>query len=120
MTEQFLHTTNHRSDLPMAKPELPAISPLDPAASTPLYRQIYERLRAAIADGTLEPGERIPSARALMTELGLARGTVNAAYALLAAEGYVVSRGQAGTVVAPGLKPRVPTPDVSRKSQDAS
>jgi GntR family transcriptional regulator / MocR family aminotransferase len=40
--------------------------------------------------------------------LGLARGTIEAAYSLLAAEGYIQPRGQAGTVVTPGLKLRTP------------
>jgi GntR family transcriptional regulator/MocR family aminotransferase len=84
------------------------ISPLDPAASEPFYRQIYERFRSAIASGSLQPGGRIPSARALTIELGLARGTIDAAYSLLAAEGYIQARGQAGTIVTPGLKPRMP------------
>ncbi len=76
---------------------------LDAAAAEPLYRQIYTRFRGAIAEGLLAPEARIPSARALALELGLARGTVEAAYSLLAAEGYVETRGQAGTVVTPAL-----------------
>jgi GntR family transcriptional regulator/MocR family aminotransferase len=82
------------------------LPPLNPAAPEPIYRQIYDRFRSAIAEGLLKPGDRIPSARALMTELGLARGTVESAYSLLAAEGYVQARGQAGTIVSPELKPR--------------
>lgn len=81
---------------------------LDPSAVVPLYRQIYERFRRAIANGALQPGDRIPSARALTRELGLARGTIEAAYSLLAAEGYVQARGQAGTIVTPDLKLRTP------------
>ena len=84
------------------------ISPLDPTAAEPFYRQIYDRFRGAIASGLLKPGDRIPSARALTKELGLARGTIEAAYSLLAAEGYIQARGQAGTIVTPGLKPRTP------------
>ncbi|MGO4132958.1 PLP-dependent aminotransferase family protein [Rhizobium brockwellii] len=84
------------------------IPPLDPAAVTPFYRQIYDRFRGAIASGVLKPGDRIPSARALTKELGLARGTIEAAYSLLAAEGYIQARGQAGTIVAPDLKPQMP------------
>lgn len=84
------------------------ISPLDPAAATPLYRQIYDRFRDAIASGVLKPGDRIPSARALTKELGLARGTIDTAYSLLAAEGYIQARGQAGTIVTPGLESRSP------------
>ena len=84
------------------------ISPLDPAAAEPFYRQIYDRFRGAIASGVLKPGDRIPSARALTNELGLARGTIETAYSLLAAEGYIEARGQAGTIVTPGLTPRMP------------
>src|SRR3954452_1884668 len=84
------------------------ISPLDPTAAEPFYCQIYDRFRCAIGSGLLKPGDRIPSARALTRELGLARGTIEAAYSLLAAEGYIEARGQAGTIVTPGLKLRTP------------
>ncbi|MGO3125915.1 MAG: PLP-dependent aminotransferase family protein, partial [Advenella sp.] len=80
------------------------LSSLDPQASMPLYQQIYLRLRNAITDGLISPGQRIPAARALAKELGLARGTIESAYSLLASEGYVQARGQAGTVVMPGLE----------------
>lgn len=80
------------------------LSSLDPQAGMPLYQQIYLRLRNAITDGLISPGQRIPAARALAKELGLARGTIESAYSLLASEGYVQARGQAGTVVMPGLE----------------
>jgi GntR family transcriptional regulator/MocR family aminotransferase len=78
-------------------------SPLDPASTEPIYRQIYWRFRSAIGEGVLSPGERVPAARALAKELGLARGTVDSAYSLLTAEGYLHARGQAGTVVSAGV-----------------
>lgn len=81
---------------------------LSDASSEPLYRQVYERLRGAIAEGMLKPGDRIPSARALAKDVGVARGTIEVAYSLLAAEGYIQSRGQAGTIVAPDLQPQGP------------
>lgn len=81
---------------------------LTPGTGETYYRQIYQRLRGAMAEGLLKPGQRVPSARALAAELGLARGTIESAYSLLAAEGYIEARGQAGTVVASGL-PKVPT-----------
>ena len=71
-----------------------------------MYKQIYERFRLAITQGTLRPGDRIPSARGLAKELGVARGTIEMAYSLLHAEGYVQPRGQAGTIVTPGLQAR--------------
>lgn len=89
------------------------IAPLDPAAPEPFYRQIYERIRGAIAAGLLKPGDRVPSVRALCKELGLARGTVDTAYSLLAAEGYIQPRGQAGTIVTPDLKLRASAASVA-------
>ncbi|PRA79586.1 DNA-binding protein [Ochrobactrum sp. MYb29] len=92
----------------MKKTTSTKIAPLDPAAAEPFYRQIYERFRNAIASGVLKPGDRIPSARALTKELGLARGTIEMAYSLLAAEGYIQARGQAGTIVTPDLNTAQP------------
>ncbi|TSH22509.1 GntR family transcriptional regulator, partial [Salmonella enterica subsp. enterica serovar Typhimurium] len=71
--------------------------------ATPIYLQLYRRLREAIGEGRLQPGERVPSIRALASELNLARGTVEAAYQLLIGEGYLLPRGPAGTVVSPQL-----------------
>src|SRR4051794_12407825 len=76
---------------------------VDRRSDTPLFRQIYERTRAAIVAGRLRPGERLPSTRSLAAQLGAARGTVDAAYAMLSGEGWIVARSAAGTVVAPQL-----------------
>ena len=81
---------------------------IDRAAPAPLYRQVYERFRAAIELGVLRPGDRVASARSLASELGLARGTIETAYSQLAGEGYFSSQGQAGTVVSPSLPVRRP------------
>jgi GntR family transcriptional regulator / MocR family aminotransferase len=72
---------------------------LDPAETDPLFLQIAARVRSAIATGHAAPGARLPSARALALQLAVARGTVNEAYALLAGEGAITTRGAAGTVV---------------------
>lgn len=74
-----------------------AFAPLTEGANAPLYRQLYDRVRAAIAVGDLAPGDRVPSVRALAKELGIARGTVDLAYELLTSEGYLLARAQAGT-----------------------
>ena len=80
-----------------------ALLAIDRATSTPLYRQIYARFRAAIEQGVLHPGDRVASARDLASELGVSRGTIETAYNLLMGEGYFSSQGQAGTVVSPSL-----------------
>jgi GntR family transcriptional regulator / MocR family aminotransferase len=67
---------------------------------------LEQAIRAAVRNGRLEPGERLPSTRALARDLGLARGTVAEAYAQLAAEGYLRTSHGAPTRVAP--EPRTP------------
>ncbi len=76
---------------------------LDRRLATPLFRQVYQRIREAILDGTLPPRAPLPSSRSLAGQLSIARGTVELAYALLVGEGYVVGRAAAGTVVNPRL-----------------
>ena len=50
---------------------------------------IEQSLREAMRDGRLVPGAALPSSRSLARDLGVARGTVSAAYSQLAAEGYL-------------------------------
>lgn len=59
--------------------------------------QIADQLRAAIANGSLRPGDRLPSEVQLAEEYGVSRGTVREAVRLLAAEHLVAStRGAMG------------------------
>ena len=104
----------------MPLPTTDAFAPLALQGQGPIYRQLYERVRAAIAAGTLQPGARIPSARALAKELGVARGTIEVAYELLAAEGYLLARGQAGTVVNPALQPSASASNVPAPAAQAN
>jgi len=69
----------------------------------PLHRQVYRALRGAILDGSLAPGARLPSTRALMRDLGLSRTPVVLAYEQLLAEGYATARTGSGTYVAGSL-----------------
>lgn len=61
---------------------------------------LEDALRAAIRDGRLRAGDRVPPSRELAVELRLARGTVTGAYQQLVAEGYLTARHGAGTRVA--------------------
>jgi GntR family transcriptional regulator / MocR family aminotransferase len=72
---------------------------LDESSSVPLYRQIYDRLRAAILMGQLPPGTHLPSTREMATELGVSRNTLMNAFDQLLAEGYVEGHVGAGTFV---------------------
>jgi GntR family transcriptional regulator/MocR family aminotransferase len=68
-------------------------------AAEPAYRQVYDQLRAAILAGELPPGARLPAARRLAAETGVARITIAHALEQLAAEGFVESRVGSGTFV---------------------
>ncbi|MFE6971025.1 PLP-dependent aminotransferase family protein [Isoptericola sp. NPDC057653] len=63
-------------------------------------RDLEAALREAVTGGRIAPGARLPSSRALAADLGVARNTVSAVYAQLAAEGWLASRVGAGTWVA--------------------
>ncbi|AHG18609.1 DNA-binding protein [Chania multitudinisentens RB-25] len=76
---------------------------LDNQLKEPLHRQIYWRIKDAIAQGILAADARLPSVRGLASELGVARATVENAYGALIAEGFLQSRGQAGTYVSAQL-----------------
>lgn len=66
----------------------------------PLTDQICAAIRAAIEQGALAPRARLPSWQDLSAQLGVARGTVRAAYYRLTDEGMIASSGAAGTHVA--------------------
>lgn len=64
-----------------------------------LLRELHTQLKAAILDGRLKPGLRLPSTRMLADQQGVSRNTAVAAYELLLGEGYVTSRAGAGNYV---------------------
>ncbi|AZM53372.1 GntR family transcriptional regulator [Streptomyces sp. WAC 01529] len=66
-------------------------------------------IRAAIADGRLTTGSRLPATRALADELGVSRGVVTEAYRRLTEDGHVAGRGRGGTVVV-AVPPPSPPP----------
>ena len=73
---------------------------LDPSLSTPLYEQLYRRIRADIESGALPAGEKLPSKRALSAHLKVSVVTVEGAYGQLLAEGYLRSEPKRGFFVA--------------------
>ncbi|WP_086724689.1 PLP-dependent aminotransferase family protein [Streptomyces sp. NRRL B-24085] len=68
-------------------------------------RGLTDALREAVRTGRLAPGTRLPSSRALATDLGIARNTVADAYAELVAEGWLTARQGSGTHVAERTRP---------------
>ena len=73
---------------------------IDRASPVPLYHQLAGQLTAAIADGTLSPGDAFENEVALAARLGLSRPTVRRAIAELVGQGLLVRRRGIGTTVA--------------------
>lgn len=69
-------------------------------AHSGLTEQIRSGITQGIREGRLKPGARMPSCRDLAVQLGVARGTVRAAYDMLADSQLLVAKGAAGTFVA--------------------
>lgn len=65
----------------------------------PLYQQLYDSLTAQIRDGRLAVGTRMPGKRSLASQLAVSVNTVDTAYQMLVAEGYLESRPRSGFFV---------------------
>ncbi|HLJ19771.1 MAG TPA: PLP-dependent aminotransferase family protein, partial [Stellaceae bacterium] len=73
---------------------------LDRAAPRSLQDQLVEYFRAAVLEGRLKAGTRVPSSRSLAADHGIARITAVQAYERLTAEGYLAARPGSGLFVA--------------------
>src|SRR5215470_11088936 len=91
----------------MSRPVLLDAIRLDRAAPAALGRQIHAAIRAMVLDGTLPPGARLPSSRALAVGWGLARNTVVVAFEQLIAEGFLNAARGSGVFVADVVGARV-------------
>ena len=72
----------------------------DTAARTPIYRQLIDQVRQAVALGNLRPGERLPSVRQLSRELVVNPNTVARAYTELEHDGTLITQQGRGVFVA--------------------
>lgn len=72
---------------------------VDPHAEHPPFEQLKSRVIGGIASGELIAGTKLPTVRALATELGIAPNTVARAYRELEADGLIETRGRNGTVI---------------------
>ncbi|MBX9791077.1 MAG: GntR family transcriptional regulator [Pirellulales bacterium] len=83
---------------------------ISPATGTPIYQQLAEQVRAAVARGRLRPDERLPSVRELSQLLVVNPNTVARAYTELERDGVLYTRPGLGVFVAaapPPLSKRV-------------
>ncbi len=86
---------------------------VDPHSGIPVYRQLVEQIRFHVASGLLQPGEEMPSTRALSAKLGVNPMTISKAFVLLEEDGvlerrpgrsHVVPERRSGTVRASRLE----------------
>jgi GntR family transcriptional regulator/MocR family aminotransferase len=90
---------------------------LDRSRPGPLGAQLSGQIRDLVTAGTLARGDRLPSSRALATDLAVSRSVTEQAYEQLVAEGWLETRHGAGTYVASGGARR--TPAVRRRGSSA-
>ena len=74
---------------------------LDYRDPRPIYEQVQDGLRRLMMAGALQEGEKLPSVRALASQLAINPNTIQRAYETLEREGYVYSLSGKGSFVAP-------------------
>ncbi|MFG0335387.1 MAG: PLP-dependent aminotransferase family protein [Maioricimonas sp. JB049] len=90
------------------------MTPLDVRSGENLYEAVADRVAWLIENGTLCPGDRIPSVRRMREQLEVSISTVMQAYRLLEDRGLVEARPQSGYYVRRGADRRPDEPTVAR------
>ena len=83
----------------MSKQEKTFEFTMDESNDVPLWVQLKNRLAYLIASGYYEPGEQLPTVRALAADISINYNTVNKAYLALKSEGYIESTRGRGAFV---------------------
>lgn len=78
---------------------------IDLASSVPIYEQIANGLRAELVAGRFDPGQKLPTVRAVAIDLGVHHNTVAQAYRQLAEEGWLDLRRRSGAMVRERQRP---------------
>ena len=91
---------------------------LDLRSDSPIYQQIVDQIKAQIVGGELEPGDQLPTVRALATDLRINFNTVARAYRILDEERIISTQQGRGTYITEQPPPRV-TERMRRESLEA-
>lgn len=81
---------------------MPAILTVDPRSGVPLYLQLIEQVKRAVALGALAPGEQLPTVKALALELTVNPNTVARVYRELERDGVIDTSPGRGSFVRAG------------------
>ena len=74
---------------------------LDYRDARPIYEQVQDGLRRLLVSGAIQEGEKLPSVRAMASQLAINPNTIQRAYEALESEGYVYSVPGKGSFAAP-------------------
>ena len=74
---------------------------LSPTHPDPMYKQVTDQIKDAIASGDLKPNDRLPSVRELSEALNVSAITIKRAYQDLETDGFILTRAGMGSFVAP-------------------
>jgi DNA-binding transcriptional MocR family regulator len=96
------------------------VIPIAKSEDKSLYEQVADRIQALIAEGTLQPGDRLPSVRKLHEQLSVSIATVLEAYRLLEDRGLISVRPQSGYYVKQILFPTPEEPSLSAPPRQAN
>ncbi len=91
---------------------MPAIYTIDPRSGVPIYLQLIEQIKRAVAMGTLGASEQLPTVKALAIDLTVNPNTVARAYRELERDGVIET--------SPGRGSFVRADDGTKRSQNAA
>ena len=85
---------------------------LEMESQTPLYQQIVDQVVRGIQNGSLEPGEPLPSARRLASDIGINIHTVSKSYKILQQRGFIQMHRRKGAIVEQSLELNIDLQDI--------
>ena len=91
------------------------VSPLNP---DPMYKQVTDQIKDAIASGQLKPDDKLPSIREMSVELKISIITIKRAYSDLESENYIYTRPGMGSFVADINREKLRTEKLDEFSQE--
>ena len=74
---------------------------LSPSHPDPMYKQVTDQIKDAIAVADLRPNDRLPSVRELSEALKVSAITIKRAYQDLETDGFILTRAGMGSFVVP-------------------
>ncbi len=91
---------------------------IDPSATMPVYLQIIDQVKRAIARGVLRPGDLLPPIRDVAVQTRINRNTVARAYTELEREGLITARQGIGSIISERAAPTVTRRERLRRLRD--